>query len=65
MNEVLGSPFLVVVMHLPLIINVKVSQVVRLRHVEFLSCIVTFLLAAFGAEEYRGDTQHGDDCEYL
>jgi len=65
MNEVLGSPFLVVVMHLPLIIYVKVSQVIRLRHIEFLSRVVTFLLATLRAEEYRGDTQHGDDCEYL
>ena len=65
MNKVLGSPFLVIVMHLPLIINVQIGQVIRLRHIEFLSRIVTFLLAAFRAEEYGGDTQHGYDCEYL
>ena len=65
MNEVLSSPFLVIVMHLPLVIHVKVSQVIRFRYIEFLSRIVTFLLAAFRAEEYGGNTQHGDDCEYL
>lgn len=56
MNEVLSSPFLVIVMHLPLVIHVKVSQVIRFRYIEFLSRIVTFLLATFRAEEYRGDT---------
>ena len=46
---------------LPLLVDMEVSEVIALRDLELLPCLVTLLLPALGTIEYRRHRQHGDN----
>ena len=50
---------------LPLLVDMKIGEVVTLGHLELLSCLITLLLPALGTVEDSWHRQHGDnDLEY-
>lgn len=50
---------------LPLLVDMKVSEVVTLGHLELFSCLITLLLSALGTVEDSWYRQHGDnDLKY-
>ena len=55
MNKVLRGPFVVVLVHLPLLVDIQQGQVVTLGYLKVLSGCITFLLTVLWSKEDRGD----------
>ena len=55
-DEVLLSPFVVILMHTPLLVDIKQSQMITFWNLEMLSGSIALLLPVFLPEEYRRNT---------